>query len=123
MAVLAIVIGGCFLVLRPFITAILWAVVLCVTAWPMFTQLRTLLAGRANLAAAVMALLIAAVFVAPFVIVGISLADNSDRVAQFVRTFMETGPPDPPAWVAALPLIGRTAAEYWASFAHDTAQF
>ncbi len=123
MAVLAIVIAGCFLVLRPFLTAILWAVVLCVAAWPLFSQMRLLFGGRGNLAAAVMALLIASVFVAPFVIVGMSLADNSDRVAQFVRSFMETGPPDPPAWVAGLPLIGPTAAEYWSSFAHDTAQF
>jgi predicted PurR-regulated permease PerM len=121
--VLAILIGGCFLVLRPFITAILWAVVLCVTMWPLYLQVRALLLGRHGLAALVMALLIAMVFVAPFVIVGVTLADNSVRMAEFTRAFMEQGPPDPPAWLAQLPLIGTSLTDYWAGFAHDTAQF
>lgn len=121
--VLTILIGGCFLVLRPFLTAVLWAVVLCVTAWPVHMQLKALLRGSDGLAAGVMALLMAAVFLAPFLIAGLSLADNSVRMAGFARTFVEQGPPDPPAWVARLPLIGEKAATYWASFAHDTAQF
>ncbi|HZP85788.1 MAG TPA: AI-2E family transporter [Burkholderiales bacterium] len=121
--VLGILIGGCFLVLRPFLTALLWAVVLCVTTWPLYEQLRYLFMQRHTLAAAIMSLLIAVVFLAPFVIVGMTLADNSVRMAQWTREFMEQGPPDPPAWVAGLPLIGERAAAYWSGFAHDTAQF
>ncbi len=121
--VLGILIAGCFLVLRPFLTALLWSVVLCVTTWPVYEQLRAMLRQRRTLAAGVMSLLIAVVFVAPFVIVGITLADNSARMANFMREFMDQGPPDPPAWVARLPLIGETAAAYWSGFAHDTAQF
>ncbi|MDQ6618722.1 MAG: AI-2E family transporter [Pseudomonadota bacterium] len=120
---LVILIGGCFLVLRPFLTACMWAVVLCVTTWPVYLHLRALLLRRHSLAAAIMSLCIAVVFVAPFVIVGITLADNSVRMAQFTREFMEQGPPDPPAWVERLPLIGARASAYWASFAHNTAQF
>jgi len=103
---LAVLIGGCFLVLRPFLTAVLWAVVLCVTTWPVYEQLRDLLLRRHTLAAAIMSVLIAAVFLAPFVIVGGTLADNSVRMAQFTREFMDQGPPDPPGWVANLPFIG-----------------
>ena len=121
--VLAILIGGCFLVLRPFLTAVLWAVVLCVTTWPVYEQLRQVLLQRHTLAALIMSLLIAVVFVAPFVIVGVTLADNSVRMAQFTREFMDEGPPDPPGWVANLPLIGERASSYWSGVAHDTAQF
>src|SRR3982750_3153728 len=121
--VLGILIAGCFLVLRPFLTALLWSVVLCVTTWPVYEQLRAMVRARRTLAAALMSLLIAVVFVAPFVIVGITLADNSARIANFTREFMQQGPPDPPPWVARLPLIGERAAAYWTGFAHDTAQF
>src|SRR5512141_1135571 len=120
---LGVLIAGCFLVLRPFLTALLWAVVLSVATWPVYLQLRALLMGRDSWAAAVMSLLIAAVFLAPFVIVGFTLADNSVRMAEFSREFIAQGPPGPPAWVAGLPLIGQRAADYWSSFAHDTAQF
>ncbi|MEP7206477.1 MAG: AI-2E family transporter [Casimicrobiaceae bacterium] len=120
---LAILIGGCFLVLRPFLTALLWAVVLCVSTWPLYQHVRAVSGRRDGWAAAMMALFIASVFVAPFVIVGVTLADNSVRMAEFAREFMAVGPPEPPTWVAQLPLIGERAAEYWAGFAHDTAQF
>ena len=120
---LGVLIAGCFLVLRPFLTAVLWAVVLCVTTWPVYLQLRALLLGRGGWAAAIMSLLIASVFLAPFVIVGMTLADNSVRMADFARELIEQGPPDPPAWVAQFPFIGARAAAYWASLAHDTAQF
>ncbi len=120
---LAVLIGGCFLVLRPFLSALLWAVVLSVSTWPLFLQVRALTRRRDGWAAGVMALLIAAVFVAPFVIVGVTLADNSVRMAEAAREFMAEGPPGPPHWVAQLPFIGERAAEYWSGFAHDTAQF
>src|SRR5204863_272369 len=69
-----------------------------------------------------MTLLIALVVVAPFVIVGVTLAENFDRMAEFTKRFAEQGPPDPPAWVSRLPLIGEPTRAYWARFAHDTPQ-
>src|SRR5260370_42070502 len=38
----------CLLVLRPFISAALWAVILCFTTWPMFLRLERLLGGRTD---------------------------------------------------------------------------
>jgi predicted PurR-regulated permease PerM len=37
------------------------------------------------------------------------------------RTLIERGPPDAPAWLRELPLIGERAADYWGRFAHDGA--
>ena len=34
-AVLSAVIVGCFFVLKPFITALVWAAILCSTTWPL----------------------------------------------------------------------------------------
>jgi predicted PurR-regulated permease PerM len=109
-----------YLVLAPFLTAIVWAAILAVTTWPMFHWMVSR-AGRPTIAASVMTLLILVVVVAPFVIVGATLAENFDRLYQFTRATIERGPPDPPAWLASLPLVGESAAAYWASFAHDTA--
>jgi predicted PurR-regulated permease PerM len=63
--------------------------------------------------------LILMVVVAPFVIVGATLAENSDRLLVFTRNLVERGPPEPPEWLARLPLVGERATAYWASFAHD----
>jgi predicted PurR-regulated permease PerM len=61
------------------------------------------------------------VVVTPFVIVGATLAENSDRLTAFARGMIERGPPDPPTWLNDLPFVGQRIATYWASFAHDSA--
>jgi predicted PurR-regulated permease PerM len=122
LAGLALLIVGCFLVLKPFMTALLWAAILCTTAWPLYQRLLARLRGNATLSALVMVLGIALILLAPFIVVGATIADNADRVALWWRTLLESGPPEPPAWVAHLPLVGERAAAYWGSMAHDTAQ-
>lgn len=122
LVVLAILIAGCFLVLQPFMTAIVWAAILCATVWPLYLRARRWLGGRDGVAALVVVLLIALTLVAPFVVVGVTIADNADRVAEWARQLIEAGPPEPPGWVAQLPLIGERAAATWGAFAHDTAR-
>jgi len=121
-AVLALLLVGVFFVLQPFLTAIVWAVILTATLWPLFVWLRNRLNGRGSLAAFLVVLLVALTVLAPFVIVGATIAENADRVADWVRMLAEEGPPEPPAWVGQLPYIGERAAEYWGGFAHDTSK-
>jgi len=120
LVVLAVLVAGVFLVLRPFISAIFWAAVLAATTWPVFAWLRRRLAGRSGLAAAAATLLILVVVVTPFVVVGATLAENSGHVSEFIHGFIEHGPPDLPAWVNGIPLIGERVSAYWSSFAHDS---
>ena len=115
------VVAGCYLVLQPFLTAVLWAVVLCCTTWPVFTRLQNMMRGRVTLAALVLTLIVALVALAPFIIVGISLAENANQLITQGKRLISEGPPDPPAWVAQIPLIGERAQAYWASIAHDSA--
>ncbi len=122
LVVLALLIIGCFLVLRPFMTALLWAVILCTTAWPLYARLLVRMHGHATPAALVMVLLIAIVLLAPFIVVGATVADNAERMAAWWREMLAHGPPEPPAWVAGLPIIGTRVSAYWGSMAHDTAR-
>jgi predicted PurR-regulated permease PerM len=111
---------GVFFVLQPFLTAIVWAVILTATLWPFFVWLRDRLSGRSSLAAFLVVLLVALTVFAPFVIVGATIAENADRVVDWVRTLAVEGPPDPPAWIGRLPYVGDRAVEYWGGFSHDT---
>ena len=115
LAVLALLIVGCFLVLQPFITALVWAAILCVTSWPLFSRLRRRFHRHDWLAALSMLVLITAVLFAPFVIVGTTIADNAEAVAAWAKEVLSQGPPEPPRWVAEFPLIGERAAAYWST--------
>ena len=52
LALLTLLVGGCYLVLAPFLSAVLWAIVLCCTTWPAFRRLVRVMHGRSGLAAA-----------------------------------------------------------------------
>jgi len=113
--------AGCIVVLYPFVSALLWAVILCFVTWPTFLWGVRLLGGRRTLTATLMALLVAALLVAPLIAVGLSLADNVSHLTAVISRGLEQGPPAPPAWVADIPLVGRRLYQAWQTLTHDSA--
>src|SRR5437867_12391576 len=78
--VLLLLFVGCLLVLRPFVSALLWAVVLCFATWPVYRRLLRLLGNRRTLAGLVMTLGMILVVLLPFVAGGLTLADNVQQL-------------------------------------------
>ena len=117
---LALVVIGCFVVLRPFISSLLWAAILCFSTWPLYLWLERKLKGRRTWAAAIMTLLITLVLVVPLVGTGATLAENLSRLMDTLQRIKESGLPNPPAWLHKLPLIGPAADAYWADLASST---
>jgi len=113
---------GCLLVLRPFASALLWAVVLCVSSWPLYQRLLKLLRGRRTWAALLVALGMILVMLLPFFVVGVTLADNVKELTARARTWLDSGPAAPPAWLAKVPAVGQQATERWQSLATDSAK-
>ena len=111
----AVVVLGllCLLVLRPFISAALWAVILCFTTWPLFLRLVDLVGGRRTLSALIATSLLAAIIVVPIAILGATLADNVSALISASQKLIQEGPPSPPDWVASVPQIGSHVADYW----------
>ena len=121
-AVVLLLLLGCLLVLRPFVSAMLWAVVLCISSWPVYRRLLGWVGNRRSLAAGLMTLAMVLVFLLPFFIVALTLADNIKDLTAAVRSWIDAGPPAPPEWLARIPVIGGKAVDYWQSTAADTAK-
>ncbi|MDP2155837.1 MAG: AI-2E family transporter [Sulfuricella sp.] len=117
LAAVIILVAGCFLVLRPFMTAMLFAAVVCVSTWPLYLWLLHKLKNRQNLAALTMTLSLTLVVILPLAVVAYNLADNVTAFYDAVRQSMEAGPPEPPAWLTGLPLLGGPIEEYWRNIA------
>jgi predicted PurR-regulated permease PerM len=113
---------GCLLVLLPFVTALLWAVVLSYSSWPIYGRLLNWFGGRRTLAALTLSLAMVLVVLLPFAVVGLTLADNVSELKSAVQRSLDAGPPAPPAWLANVPVVGRTATEKWQSLAADSAK-
>jgi predicted PurR-regulated permease PerM len=112
-ALLVVLAVGCLTVLRPFLSALLWALILSFSTWPLYAWLVRRLNGRRSLAAFFMTLLVAAIFILPLAAAGAGLADSVAKVGNMVAVLLRQGPPGPPAWVAELPIIGPDVTERW----------
>jgi predicted PurR-regulated permease PerM len=123
MAILLLLVIGCFVVLRPFVSALLLALILSYSTWPIYAWAERLFRGRKGLAATLMTSSVAAVLLVPVVILGSSLAEQVAAATGWVRRLIADGPPTPPGWIAEIPVVGAQLYEYWQGFAQNTAQF
>jgi predicted PurR-regulated permease PerM len=121
--VLVLLLAGCLLILVPFVSAILWAVILCSSSWPLYERLVRLVRGRRTLAAGMMTAGMLLVVLVPFVIIVVTLGDGVKDVAAAAQTWFKDGPKDPPEWVHKIPVIGEKTAEYWQAVAADSKKF
>ena len=109
--------AGCFVILYPFFSALLWAAILTFTTWPVYDQLRQR-AGRYT-AAVLMMILTALLFVVPLALVTSAGVADASSVVHGVEAAFSMHLPAPPRWVATTPLIGRQVAQTWAKWSAD----
>jgi predicted PurR-regulated permease PerM len=109
---------GCVVILRPFISSLLWAGILVFTTWPVFDALRHRL-GRPMPAALIMLLLTAAVIVLPIALAVPGSATDINRLRGVIEEALRAGLPGPPDWLFTVPIVGRTLGDLWTHWAAD----
>jgi predicted PurR-regulated permease PerM len=113
LVMLAVLALGCVLVLRPFFTAVCFALILVVATWPAFARVQRLFGGRTTLAALLMVTLATLVFVVPPALVASSLDYNVAGTIRLLRDLSRHAVPPPPAWVAEVDMIGPEIYARW----------
>ena len=117
LAAVVIVIVGCYLVLNPFIPAILFAAVVCSASWPLYVWLRKVLWRNSTLAALAMSLLLVVLVIGPSLLLAASLTDSVTALTDAIKAKLDGGPVPPPVWLTDVPLVGEFAAQYWTGLA------
>lgn len=113
LAALSILVVGSFLILRPFLAAMLLAAVVCISTWPVYLWLLRSLKGRQNIAAFSMTLSLVVVLILPLGLVAYNLADNVTVYYEAASQAVESGAIEPPSWLKQVPIIGELVDEYW----------
>jgi len=114
---------GCFFILQPFIAAILFAAIVCVTTWPLHAWLLARLGDRPALASALMILLLMLVVVLPMFFLAVSVADAVPPLADKLRGLVLRAAMGPPEWLGSIPFIGEQLDAYWHSLAESREEF
>ena len=89
-ALVALIIIGAGWVLAPFIAALLFAAILCLTTWPLFAWIEARVKGRTTLAALLATLILATAVLVPMAYLTATIADGMARpdraAARLVRS-------------------------------------
>lgn len=116
---LLLLLVGCFFVLRPFMTALMWAIILTYSLYPLQRTFTRWFRGARTLAACLVTLTVTVVFAGPIVLIGVSIAEDGKDLASATRKWFLDAPETPPKWLSAIPTVGDEIATYWKAFAED----
>ena len=114
-ALLLLLIGG-FYILKPFMTAIMWSVILGFSLWPAQRLLTRWFRGRRSLAAIFVAITVSLLLVGPIVLIGVGLADDAALLGKATKKWVESASEKPPEWTTKIPVVGDEVEGYWADF-------
>mgnify|MGYP001826666801 CR=1 FL=1 len=107
-----LLIAWCLMLLYPFLTPVLWGVIIAVVAAPLFNTISRKLGNRPKLTATLLALVALVIILVPAYLIIHSVADSLNAVAEKIRAGgLEVPPPD--KRVIGWPLIGEQTYEFW----------
>lgn len=109
---LALLLLGVLLVLKPFAVAIMFGGFIAIGLWPLRDALVRRGVGRISAAALMLALLVL-IFLVPLLIIAPGLALQVREGVDMARNALAHAPEQPPAWLAGLPLVGDDAERTW----------
>jgi len=102
----------CYDIFSPFISLMAWALILAVSLYPLHLMLARALGGRDGLAAIVIVFLGLVLIAAPTAILAMALADSVQGFAARLADH-SLQVPEPPASVAAWPVVGPKVHALW----------
>ncbi|UFS70652.1 AI-2E family transporter YdiK [Geomonas sp. RF6] len=114
---IVVLISACFSILRPFLTALVWATMIVVTTWSLMLRVQGRLGGKRWLAVTVMTLGLLLVFIIPFALAIVAIVGRADDVVALSKSLAARPLPPPPEWVERLPIVGGKVAARWHTFA------
>lgn len=110
---LAIIAFALFVTQR-FVLPLLWAAILCIATWPLYRRALAATGNREILAAAMVTVLGAVVFITPLAFGVSQAAHQAPALAQLVASANTDGLA-PPAWLVKIPLAGTEIHDWWSA--------
>ena len=111
-SLIAILIFWCFDIVKPFITPIIWGLIIAVAIYPHYQRLQEALGERQGLAATLYTLFILILFIVPTVLLAGTLVESIQYITQGFGNGSLTIPP-PPESVGSWPFVGESLMKFW----------
>jgi len=112
LAVLAIIVVACYNIFSPFLTPVVWAIIIAVALNPLFLKLKKLVGGRNRLAGVIFIVVSLALVIVPTWVLTESLIEGTVSLGKQLEdgTFVVEPPPDK---VKTWPVVGEKLFATW----------
>jgi predicted PurR-regulated permease PerM len=114
LGVLFVIFGWCFKMLAPFLSPILWGMIIAITAYPMFAALRTRLGNRGKVASMLVTLLFLCIVLVPSILLAESLVEGIQHFRETLQEGESLIPP-PGDKVKNWPAFTKPVVDVWQS--------
>ncbi len=112
-AAVALLTIACFLIIQPFLGAIIFAGVLCFSTWPLFLKLRARLGGRSWLASMIIVSILVVAIALPVALAAQSMIVHSSEAVEMFRGFLDRKASiELPAFIRQIPALGPWLDDY-----------
>jgi predicted PurR-regulated permease PerM len=106
------IVAAALFVSERFLLPLLWAAILCIATWPLYRRALAACGGREILAAALVTIVAAVVFITPLVLGVTQAARQAPALAQLVASANTDGLAAP-EWLHRIPLAGDAVYNWW----------
>lgn len=111
-----------FWTIRPFLTPLVWAVIIASATWPAMLKLQQVLRGKRWAAVTVMSLCLLMLLVVPLLLAITTIVDRSDEMLEWIRSLSNRIAAEPPPWLEGIPGVGPWLADRWRHLASLSSQ-
>ncbi len=114
----AVLVLLCYFIFAPFLTMMLWALILAITIYPLHQMLAARIGGRQGLAASLIVLLAVGLIVTPTVMLASEFGDSIQNLISHVRD-NTLQIPAPSEKIATWPIVGEKVHAVWSQAHND----
>jgi predicted PurR-regulated permease PerM len=104
--------AACLLILSPFISVVVWGLIIAIAGYPGYCKLQKLVRGRGGVASVLFTVLLLAVLIVPIALLAQTLVDGFQAVGVRLHNDTVTIPPPPPS-IETWPIVGKRLSDLW----------
>lgn len=119
---ICLLIAAGFWTIRPFLTPLIWAVIIAVATWPAMLKVQVFLRGKRWAAVTVMSLGLLLLLVVPLMFAVTTFIDKSDEIMEWIRSLSTRTISEPPPLLENIPGVGPWLADKWRHAASASSQ-
>jgi len=111
-AFLFLLLSWCFNIIKPFITPLVWGMIIAIALYPLYQKLSALLGGRGKLTSTLITITFVLIIIGPCVLLADIISQNAQSLAEKLTTG-NFSIPAPTENVANWPIVGKPIFAFW----------